>query len=91
MAVLRLAKYRVSREVYDAVAAAMRLHTKHPLGLIMHGASEVDGEVQVAQVWEGADYAHSYERDILAPALEANGVSGAEQVTMIELHDLVTP
>ena len=92
MAVLRLARYRVSREVYDAVTASMRLHTEHPLGLIMHGVERGGRRaLQVAQVWDGADYAQRYEQEILAPALEANGVSAAEQVTMIELDDLVTP
>lgn len=91
MTVLRLARYRVTREAYDAVAASMRLHTEHPLGLIMHGVGEVDGELQIAQVWAEPDYAQRYEQEILGPALEANGVSGAEQVTMIELEDLVTP
>lgn len=91
MAVLRLARYRLTRDAYDVVAASMRLHTAHPLGLIMHGVSEVDGELQVAQVWDAADYARRYEEEILAPALAANGVDAAEQVTMIELDDLVTP
>lgn len=91
MAVLRLARYHVSRETYEAVARAMRLRTDHPLGLIMHGASEIDGELQVAQVWDSAEYARRYEEEILAPALRENGVAEAEQVTTIELHDLVTP
>lgn len=91
MAVLRLARYRVSREVYDAVAASMRLHTEHPLGLIMHGASEVDGQVQVAQVWDGREYAARYEKEVLEPALQANGVTEPGEVELIELHDLVTP
>jgi hypothetical protein len=81
----------VSREAYDAVMASMRLHTEHPLGLIMHGVGEVDGEFQVAQVWDGPEYVHRYEQEILAPALEANGVGPAEQVMTIELEDLVTP
>lgn len=81
----------MSREVYDAVTVSMRLRTEHPLGLIMHGASEVDGELHVAQVWEGADYAHRYEREILAPALEAHGIEADQRVTTIELLDLVTP
>ena len=59
MAVLRLARYRITRDVYDEVAVSMRLHTEHPLGLIMHGVSEVDGELQVAQVWDRADYARA--------------------------------
>jgi hypothetical protein len=91
MAVLRLARYQLSRDVYDAVAAVMQLHTVHPLGLIMHGASEVEGEVQVAQVWDGREYAERYEEEVLAPALRAKGVEAAAEVTIIELHDLVTP
>lgn len=91
MAVLRLARYRVTRDVYDEVAASMRLHTEHPLGLIMHGVSVVDDELQVAQVWDAADYAQRYEQEILGPALEAHGVSPAGPVTTIELDDLVTP
>ncbi len=91
MTVLRLARYRVSREAYDAVMASMRLHTQHPIGLIMHGVSEVDGELQVAQVWDGPEYVHRYEQETLTPALQANGVSAAEQVMMIDLEDLVTP
>jgi hypothetical protein len=81
----------VTRDEYDAVIASMRLRTEHPLGLIMHGVSEVDGELQVAQVWDGPEYAQRYEQEILAPALQSNGVSTAEQVATIELHDLVTP
>jgi hypothetical protein len=91
MAVLRLGRYRVSREKYDAVVASMRLHTNHPLGLIMHGASEVDGELQVAQVWDAAEYAERFVAEILEPALKANGVTERGETTIIELHDLVTP
>ncbi len=91
MAVLRLARYRVTRDAYGAVMASMRLHTQHPLGLMLHGVGEVDGEVQVAQVWDGAEYAERYVQEILTPALEATGVSPPEQVMMIELEDLVTP
>jgi hypothetical protein len=91
MAVLRLARYPVSREVYDAVAAAMHLHTQHPLGLIMHGASEVDGQLQVAQVWDSPEYSRRFEEEILRPALNANGVTAHGEIEMIELHDLVTP
>ena len=91
MAVLRLARYAMSREVYDAVIASMQLHTHHPLGLIMHGVSEVDGGIQVAQVWDSPEYAHRYEEDVREPALRANGVSEGASVTMIELEDLVTP
>jgi hypothetical protein len=91
MAVLRLARYRLTLDVYDTVAASMRLRTEHPLGLIMHGVSEVDGDLQVAQVWDGPEYVRRYEDEVLTPALRANGVGDAVEVTRIELHDLVTP
>jgi hypothetical protein len=91
MAVLRFARYPVSREQYEAVVAATKLHTEHPLGLIMHGASEVDGELQVAQVWDSAEYAERFVAEILEPALEANGIPDQGESTIIELHDLVTP
>ena len=91
MAVLRLARYPVSRDVYETVVAAMRLHTQHPLGLIMHGASEVDGQLQVAQVWESPEYIEAFEDEILGPAMRANNVPDTGVVTTIELHDLVTP
>jgi len=91
MAVLRLARYEVGREAYDAVADSMRLHTNHPLGLIMHGASEDHGVVQVAQIWDSMEYLRRYEKEILGPALRANEVPEAVEVTTIELHDLVTP
>jgi hypothetical protein len=91
MAVLRLVRYPLGREAYDAVASSMRLHTEHPLGLIMHGASEIDGEMQLAQIWDAAEYAERFERDVLEPALVANGITERGETTIIELHDLVTP
>jgi hypothetical protein len=91
MAVLRLARWAVSEEVYDAVAAEMQLHTQHPIGLIMHSASHIDGELQVMQVWDSVEYAVRFEEDVLEPALRASGVTGPGEVHLYELHDLVTP
>lgn len=91
MAVLRLARWPVGQDVYDTVIERMRLHTEHPLGLILHSASEVDGELQVTQVWDSLEYALRFEEEILAPALVASGVTRPSQVRLVELHDLVTP
>ena len=77
MAVLRLARWPVSKEVYDAVVAEMRLHTEHPIGLIMHSASHIDGELQVMQVWDSVEFAVRFEEDVLEPALRASGVTQA--------------
>jgi hypothetical protein len=43
MPILRIIKGPGTREGYDALNAAMKLDTNHPLGLIMHGASEAGG------------------------------------------------
>jgi hypothetical protein len=91
VAVLRLATRPVTRDTYERVVAEMKLHTDHPVGLILHGANLVDGEIHVTQIWDSAEYALRFEEDILAPALEASGVTAAGEVTMIELCDLVTP
>jgi len=91
MAVLRLARWPVSQDIYDAVVAETRLHTAHPIGLIMHSASHIDGELQVMQVWDSADYAVRYEEDVLEPALRKSGVTDPGDVHLYELHDLVTP
>ncbi len=91
MAVLRLATSPASRDTYDRVVAAMKLHTEHPLGLILHSANLVDGEIQVTQVWDSAEYAVRFEEEVLAPVLEAHGVTAGREVKMVELCDLVTP
>lgn len=52
MPILRIIKGPASREQYDAVIEAAKLDSRHPLGLIMHGASEAGGVINVAQVWE---------------------------------------
>jgi hypothetical protein len=91
MPILRLVKSPDGREVYEAVLRATRLRTQHPLGLIMHGASTVGGETQITQVWDSMEYLQHYEEEILRPALLAAGASLEAEVTVLELHDLVTP
>jgi hypothetical protein len=89
--ILRLVRTPASQEMYEAAIAKMQLHTRHPLGLIMHGASCVDGETQIAQVWESEEYADRFEREILGPALDVVAPDHRNEVTILELHDLVTP
>jgi hypothetical protein len=91
MPILRLVRRPDGLDVYRAVVEELQLHSQHPLGLIMHGASEVDGKTQIAQVWESIEYAERFEEDVLAPALRSAGASLDAEVTVLELHDLVTP
>ena len=58
--------------MYEALRKALDIDHNHPLGLIMHGVSEVDGTMQVAQIWESSWYAALFDEN-LAPLLEAVG------------------
>ncbi len=91
MTILRIVNRRLDWKTYDEINARLDLEHVHPLGLIMHGAAEMDGVVQVAQVWDSEEYARQYDEGILRPALEAVGAPLDAQVTVFELHHLVTP
>ncbi len=91
MTILRIINRRVDREMYDAITAALDIDHNHPLGLIMHGASEVGGTMQIAQVWDSEEYMRRYEDERLKPALQAVGAPLDAEVTLFELHHLVTP
>jgi hypothetical protein len=88
---LRIITRRATPEIYEAIAAQIDLDHQHPLGLIMHGASEVDGAMQIAQVWESEEYARRYDADILEPALRATGAPLERESATFELRHLVTP
>ncbi len=91
MPILRFVSRPVSLETYQAVIERIDVEHRHPLGLIMHGAGEVGGHVQIAQVWDSLEYAQRFEEDELYPALEALGIAAEGDVTILELHHLVTP
>ncbi len=91
MPILRLVRTHASQEIYEAAVEKMELRTRHPLGLIMHGATFVDGEMHIAQVWDSEDYAKRYEEQIRNPTLEALMPDHHSEVTIFELKDLVTP
>jgi hypothetical protein len=89
--ILRIINRGMSRETYALVRAAIDIDRKHPLGLIMHGASESEGVMQVAQIWDSEEYSRRFDEDILMPALEALGAQTEAEITVFELEHLVTP
>jgi len=89
--ILRIVGRGLDRKTYDTMRAMLDIDRKHPLGLIMHGVSEKDGKVQVAQIWESAEYARSFDEELLGPVLQAVGAPVEADVTIYELEDLVTP
>jgi hypothetical protein len=91
LAILRLITSEQGREAYDAVAAIVDIEHKHPLGLIMHGATEVNGKMQIAEVWDSREHARRFDEEHLWPAVEAAGVRRTAEITIFELLRLVTP
>ncbi len=89
--ILRIVSRGVDRKTYDAICATLDISRKHPLGLIMHGVTEKDGRVHVAQVWDSEEYAQRFDEELLAPVLQAAGADLDAEVTIFELEDLVTP
>jgi hypothetical protein len=78
--------------LYDEVADATQIGTKHPLGLIMHAAGEIDGEWRVVEVWDSEKYAKRFDAQSLQPTLKAvTGKRAPLDAECLELHYLVTP
>jgi len=81
-------------DVYDAVSIELNLTADHPLGLISHAAGILDGVWQIVEIWESEDYAQRFDRDRMAPAIEAVTGSpppGDAPAVGYVLHQLVTP
>lgn len=91
MIILRIVSRGMDRQMYETMRAMLDIDRQHPLGLIMHGASEADGRMQVAQIWHSEEYARRFDEDLLAPVLQAVGAPMDAEVTVFELEHLVTP
>ena len=89
--ILRIIDGRLDRGMYDTLRLELDIDHQHPLGLIMHGAAEVDGLIRVAQIWESDWYAKRFDDEILAPALAAVGAPMDAEVAVYQLEHLVTP
>ena len=81
----------------DDVSKEMDVDNNPPDGLIVHTHSEVDGRVQVVDVWESAEAHQKFEVDRLGPAMgkvaNARGLDmsqfGEPKMTMNEVHMVV--
>jgi hypothetical protein len=89
--ILRIIDRGLDRGTYDALRTRLDIDNRHPLGLIMHGATEVDGVMRVAQIWESAWYAKRFDEELLAPALEEIGAPVDAKIAVYQLEHLVTP
>jgi hypothetical protein len=91
VAILRIVNRGLDRETYETMRSMLDIDRRHPLGLIMHGASEVDGTMQVAQIWDSEEYARRFDEELLQPVLQAVDAPLDADITVFELEHLVTP
>ena len=91
MTIIRIVHLGLDRETYVAIAAMLDIDRRRPLGLIMHGAGEVEGAIQVAQMWESEEYARRFDEELLKPVLRAVDAPLDAEITVFELEHLVTP
>jgi hypothetical protein len=89
--ILRIIDRGLDRGMYDRLRLELDIDDQHPLGLIMHGATEVNGLIRVAQIWESDWYAKRFDDEILAPALKAVGAQLDAEIAVYQLEHLVTP
>jgi hypothetical protein len=89
--ILRIIDRGMDRGTYDTLRLELDIDHQHPLGLIMHGAAEVNGLMRVAQIWESDWYAKRFDEEVLAPALEAVGATLDAEIAVYQLEHLVTP
>jgi hypothetical protein len=91
VAILRIVNRGLDWETYVTIAAMLDIDRQYPLGLIMHGAGEVEGTVQVAQIWDSEEYARRFDDELLKPVLEAVDAPPDAEIIVFELEHLVTP
>ena len=94
MPIIRIIESEViDRSAYEAVRRAIDLDHQHPLGLLMHAAGEVDGHLQIVNVWEAQEYAETFDQEVLEPAFQE--ITGqpvsVRRVTTYTVGHLVTP
>jgi hypothetical protein len=89
--ILRIVNRGLDPAAYERLRARTDIDRSHPLGLIMHGASEQDGVIHVAQVWDEPHYAERYDRETVGPALAELGLPLEADIQVFVLRHLVTP
>jgi hypothetical protein len=79
------------RPMYEAVTALLDLDADPPHGLIVHTASEVDGQVHVTDVWESQDDIDSFFQQRLGKAFAEAGLQPVGEPVMRETFNTFRP
>jgi hypothetical protein len=82
----------MSRDEYDRLNAEI---PDDPEGLILHTASEKDGQMRIVDAWQSKDAYERFERDVLMPAWGRIGgeppTGGPPPRDEYEIHNLRGP
>ncbi len=85
----------VTFAMYQAVNEEAGFATDPPAGLIVHTAGEVDGGLQIIDVWESQEAAERFGNERLMPAIKAvagdQPPMGPEPPTVYELQNMIKP
>jgi hypothetical protein len=87
----------VTYEIYKQVEAKIGVANDPPDGLIVHTASEVDGQLRIVDIWESEEHAQRFGQERLGPAIaeiagdEMAGPPDPDQVVIYEIKSMVRP
>ena len=87
---LRLEFTNFGLDDYDAICKALNFPADWPDGLIVHGSTEVDGQLRVLDIWESRQQFDAFVASRLQAAMgQAMGDRAeAPQITQMDLHTL---
>lgn len=98
MPIVRMVSPRdVTYDIYKQVEAKIGVENDPPEGLIVHTASEVDGQLKIVDIWESEEHADRFGQERLGPAIaEVAGQAMAGppepgQVQVYEIKAMVKP
>lgn len=89
---LRLDFSNLGLDDYDATCRALNFPADWPDGLLAHGSTEVDGRLQVVDVWESRQHFDRFVQERLQAAMGEAVGDRAEQpeITEQQLHSFHT-
>ena len=87
---LRLDFTNFGLDEYDAICKSLNFPADWPDGLIVHGSTEVDGQLRVLDIWESRQQFDGFVANRLQAAMgQAMGDRAeAPQITQMDLHTL---
>ncbi len=81
----------VTAEQYEQVMALLGLDARPPAGGSFHVAGITRDGLRVLDIWDSQQAFETFQRDRLAPAVEAVGIKSSPKVQFFPVHNIYTP